>query len=81
MREWFLGRVCIYFCIKQPHVNMPNITSNTLRVLYFLTLLYYPLSSVAGFLRPVVIFGPIADLARDKLGREVPDLFELASEC
>uniref|UniRef100_A0A8C2C3U4 Zona occludens protein 1 n=1 Tax=Cyprinus carpio TaxID=7962 RepID=A0A8C2C3U4_CYPCA len=35
----------------------------------------------AGFLRPVVIFGPIADVARDKLGREVPDLFELASEC
>ncbi|XP_056600964.1 tight junction protein ZO-1 isoform X8 [Triplophysa dalaica] len=32
----------------------------------------------AGFLRPVVIFGPIADVARDKLSREVPDLFELA---
>uniref|UniRef100_A0A672QP99 Tight junction protein 1 n=1 Tax=Sinocyclocheilus grahami TaxID=75366 RepID=A0A672QP99_SINGR len=35
----------------------------------------------AGFLRPVVIFGPIADVARDKLAREVPDMFELASEC
>ncbi|XP_059366648.1 tight junction protein ZO-1-like isoform X11 [Carassius carassius] len=35
----------------------------------------------AGFLRPVVIFGPIADVARDKLAREVPDLFELASKC
>ncbi|XP_030650061.1 tight junction protein ZO-1 [Chanos chanos] len=32
----------------------------------------------AGFLRPVVIFGPIADVAREKLSREVPDLFELA---
>ncbi|RXM29156.1 Tight junction protein ZO-1 [Acipenser ruthenus] len=32
----------------------------------------------AGFLRPVVIFGPIADVAREKLGREEPDLFELA---
>uniref|UniRef100_A0A673MQ29 Tight junction protein ZO-1-like n=1 Tax=Sinocyclocheilus rhinocerous TaxID=307959 RepID=A0A673MQ29_9TELE len=32
----------------------------------------------AGFLRPVVIFGPIADVARDKLAREVPDMFELA---
>uniref|UniRef100_A0A3B4BQ06 Zona occludens protein 1 n=1 Tax=Pygocentrus nattereri TaxID=42514 RepID=A0A3B4BQ06_PYGNA len=32
----------------------------------------------AGFLRPVVIFGPIADVAREKLAREVPDLFELA---
>lgn len=36
--------------------------------------------STAGFLRPVVIFGPIADVAREKLGREEPDLFELASE-
>lgn len=34
---------------------------------------------VAGFLRPVVIFGPIADVAREKLSREEPDLFELAS--
>ncbi|XP_072290617.1 tight junction protein 1 isoform X10 [Eucyclogobius newberryi] len=32
----------------------------------------------AGFLRPVVIFGPIADTAREKLAREEPDLFELA---
>ncbi|KAM9545356.1 tight junction protein 1-like isoform 3-T3 [Salvelinus alpinus] len=32
----------------------------------------------AGFLRPVVIFGSIADVAREKLGREQPDLFELA---
>lgn len=34
----------------------------------------------AGFLRPVVIFGPIADVAREKLAREEPDLFELASK-
>uniref|UniRef100_A0AAV2KXW7 Zona occludens protein 1 n=1 Tax=Knipowitschia caucasica TaxID=637954 RepID=A0AAV2KXW7_KNICA len=32
----------------------------------------------AGFLRPVVIFGPIADTAREKLAREEPDVFELA---
>ncbi|XP_062848145.1 tight junction protein ZO-1 isoform X3 [Trichomycterus rosablanca] len=32
----------------------------------------------AGFLRPVVVFGPIADLAREKLSREEPDIFELA---
>ncbi|KAJ8417642.1 hypothetical protein AAFF_G00224850 [Aldrovandia affinis] len=32
----------------------------------------------AGFLRPVVVFGPIADVAREKLAREEPDLFELA---
>ncbi|XP_077953541.1 tight junction protein 1-like isoform X18 [Gasterosteus aculeatus] len=32
----------------------------------------------AGFLRPVVIFGPIADVARGKLSREETDLFELA---
>lgn len=41
---------------------------------------FVPSRSPAGFLRPVVIFGPIADVAREKLGREVPDLFELASE-
>lgn len=35
----------------------------------------------AGFLRPVVTFGPIADVAREKLSREEPDLFELASMC
>uniref|UniRef100_A0A8C7MST6 Tight junction protein 1 n=1 Tax=Oncorhynchus kisutch TaxID=8019 RepID=A0A8C7MST6_ONCKI len=32
----------------------------------------------AGFLRPVVVFGPIADVAREKISREEPDLFELA---
>ncbi|KAF7664727.1 hypothetical protein LDENG_00167990 [Lucifuga dentata] len=32
----------------------------------------------AGFLRPVVIFGPIADVAREKLAREELDIFELA---
>ncbi|XP_056237641.1 tight junction protein ZO-1 isoform X10 [Seriola aureovittata] len=32
----------------------------------------------AGFLRPVVIFGPIADVAREKLAREEPEVFELA---
>lgn len=37
-------------------------------------------SWTAGFLRPVVIFGPIADIAREKLAREEPDIFELASK-
>ncbi|CAL1603794.1 unnamed protein product [Knipowitschia caucasica] len=32
----------------------------------------------AGFLRPVVLFGPIADVAREKLAREEPEAFELA---
>ncbi|XP_076012328.1 tight junction protein 1 isoform X2 [Genypterus blacodes] len=32
----------------------------------------------AGFLRPVVIFGPIADVAREKLARDEPDIYELA---
>ncbi|XP_037545359.1 tight junction protein ZO-1 isoform X2 [Nematolebias whitei] len=32
----------------------------------------------AGFLRPVVVFGPIADVAREKLAREEPHVFELA---
>ena len=37
-------------------------------------------SHTAGFLRPVVIFGPIADVGREKLARDEPDIFELASE-
>ena len=28
-----------------------------------------------GFVRPVVFFGPIADLARDKLVKDFPDKF------
>ncbi|XP_038640205.1 tight junction protein ZO-1-like isoform X2 [Scyliorhinus canicula] len=32
----------------------------------------------AGFLRPVVIFGPLADIAREKLAREETDLYEIA---
>uniref|UniRef100_A0A8C5TSR7 Tight junction protein 1 n=1 Tax=Malurus cyaneus samueli TaxID=2593467 RepID=A0A8C5TSR7_9PASS len=32
----------------------------------------------AGFLRPVTIFGPIADVAREKLAREEPDIFQIA---
>ncbi|XP_040198735.1 tight junction protein ZO-1 isoform X3 [Rana temporaria] len=32
----------------------------------------------AGFLRPIVIFGPIADVAREKLAREEPDIYEVA---
>ncbi|KAM9066295.1 tight junction protein 1 isoform 11-T12 [Sarcophilus harrisii] len=32
----------------------------------------------AGFLRPVTIFGPIADVAREKLAREEPDIYQVA---
>ncbi|XP_073908095.1 tight junction protein 2 isoform X5 [Castor canadensis] len=32
----------------------------------------------AGFKRPVVLFGPIADIAMDKLANELPDLFQMA---
>lgn len=39
------------------------------------------LSILAGFLRPVTIFGPIADVAREKLAREEPDIFQIASKC
>lgn len=34
----------------------------------------------AGFRRPVVLFGPIADAATEKLATEMPDLFVIASE-
>uniref|UniRef100_A0A6I8NIH4 Zona occludens protein 1 n=1 Tax=Ornithorhynchus anatinus TaxID=9258 RepID=A0A6I8NIH4_ORNAN len=32
----------------------------------------------AGFLRPVTIFGPIADVARERLAREEPDIYQVA---
>uniref|UniRef100_A0A8D1JG02 Tight junction protein 2 n=2 Tax=Sus scrofa TaxID=9823 RepID=A0A8D1JG02_PIG len=32
----------------------------------------------AGFKRPVVLFGPIADIAMEKLANELPDLFQTA---
>ncbi|XP_060115893.1 LOW QUALITY PROTEIN: tight junction protein ZO-1 [Heteronotia binoei] len=32
----------------------------------------------AGFLRPVTIFGPIADVAREKLAREEPNIYQIA---
>lgn len=34
----------------------------------------------AGFRRPVVLFGPIADAANEKLASEMPELFVVASE-
>ncbi|XP_069817966.1 tight junction protein ZO-2-like isoform X2 [Dendropsophus ebraccatus] len=32
----------------------------------------------AGFKRPVVVFGPIADVAMEKLAADLPDLFQIA---
>ncbi|XP_077331098.1 tight junction protein 2 isoform X3 [Lithobates pipiens] len=32
----------------------------------------------AGFKRPVVLFGPIADVAMEKLANDMPDLFQIA---
>ena len=44
-------------------------------------LCYFHLNlSPAGFLRPVTIFGPIADVAREKLAREEPDIYQIASK-
>lgn len=34
----------------------------------------------AGFKRPVVLFGPIADIAMERLATELPDLFQTASK-
>ncbi len=33
--------------------------------------------NVVTIIRPVVLFGPLADIARDRLLKEFPDLFEL----
>ncbi len=32
---------------------------------------------IVTIIRPVVLFGPLADIARDRLIKEFPDLFEL----
>lgn len=34
----------------------------------------------AGFKRPVVIFGPIADVAMEKLSNDLPHLYQTASK-
>ena len=31
--------------------------------------------------RPVVLFGPLADIARDRLLKEYPERFEIPREC
>lgn len=90
MRELFFGKVRLYltyFCCRLTGlwsllcINPCNseylafVVSNRLN-------LFSPLPSIlAGFLRPVTIFGPIADVAREKLAREEPDIFQIASKC
>ena len=34
----------------------------------------------AGFVRPVVLLGPIADITRDKLLQDMPDIFAIPSK-
>ena len=36
---------------------------------------------LAGFRRPVVIFGPISDAVNEKLSTDMPDEFVIASKC
>lgn len=35
---------------------------------------------IAGFIRPVVLLGPIADITRDKLLQDMPDTFAIPSK-
>lgn len=35
---------------------------------------------IAGFVRPVVLLGPIADITRDKLLQDMPDVFAIPSK-
>ena len=35
---------------------------------------------IAGFIRPVVLLGPIADITRDKLLQDMPDRFAIPSK-
>ncbi len=38
----------------------------------------YTCSFAANFKRPIVILGPLNDIANEKLARELPDEFEVA---
>lgn len=42
--------------------------------IHYLTQLFFVVT--AGFVRPVVIFGALADVAREKLLQDFPDKFE-----
>ena len=35
---------------------------------------------IAGFIRPVVLLGPIADITRDKLLQDMPETFAIPSK-
>ena len=43
-------------------------------------LIFHKYLSLAGFVRPVVLLGPIADITRDKLLQDMPDTFAIPSE-
>lgn len=47
----------------------------------FLYLCFIISFHTAGFVRPVVIFGAIADIARERLLAEYPDKFYFPREC
>lgn len=63
--------------LREGEVSVSSFKSNS--TVFFKSVNGFFSPCAAGFLRPVVIFGPIADVAREKLSREEPDLFELAS--
>lgn len=70
----FLCRgVCLFMAVCFRKWKLRTMSSSSVFI-------FPPNFSSAGFLRPVTIFGPIADVAREKLAREEPDIYQIASE-
>lgn len=71
MREFCSEKVCfpVTRLSAQSHANPGSV---------FLIPLCYP---TANFKRPIVIMGPLNDIAMEKLAREMPDEYEAAGWC
>lgn len=64
-----LPKIRQYICLSSRHYSH-RCTAESLFLLSF----------SAGFKRPVVLFGPIADIAMERLANELPDFFQTASK-
>lgn len=72
MREFCSEKVCF-------PVPCSMLLSSVTQEFQFYTFLFvFP---TANFKRPIVIMGPLNDIAMEKLAREMPDEYEVAGQC
>lgn len=71
-REFCSEKVC--FPVTRSFVSQLSHTSLSV----FQICVYFP---TANFKRPIVIMGPLNDIAMEKLAREMPDQYEVAGRC